>query len=165
MQTPPAESLPSYEDVVAAHSRIRAYARRTPVLTSATIDALTGAKVHFKCENLQRMGAFKFRGAYNALSHLSQDEKSRGVVAFSSGNHAQAVALAARSLWGAGAPVTWFHLDAYVAMMKDLMRKTAGIRRPGAAALDLAAVAAGRMDGCLNDDTLCRLTPKNGRVD
>ena len=98
MQTPPAESLPSYEDVVAAHSRIRAYARRTPVLTSATIDALTGAKVHFKCENLQRMGAFKFRGAYNALSQLSPEAKRRGVITYSSGNHAQAVALASRML-------------------------------------------------------------------
>jgi threo-3-hydroxy-L-aspartate ammonia-lyase len=98
MQTVQPESLPSYDDVVAAHSRIRAYARRTPVLTSATIDAMTGATVHFKCENLQRMGAFKFRGAYNALSQISQDAKRRGVVAFSSGNHAQAVALASRML-------------------------------------------------------------------
>ena len=103
MQTVQPDSLPSYDDVVAAHSRIRAHARRTPVLTSATIDAMTGATVHFKCENLQRMGAFKFRGAYNALSHLSQDAKRRGVVAFSSGNHAQAVALASRML---GIPAT-----------------------------------------------------------
>jgi len=103
MQTVQPDSLPSYDDVVAAHSRIRAHARRTPVLTSATIDAMTGATVHFKCENLQRMGAFKFRGAYNALSHLSQDARRRGVVAFSSGNHAQAVALASRML---GIPAT-----------------------------------------------------------
>ncbi|MGH8740028.1 MAG: threo-3-hydroxy-L-aspartate ammonia-lyase, partial [Burkholderiales bacterium] len=73
-------------------------ARRTPVLTSSTIDALTGAKVFFKCENLQRMGAFKFRGAYNALSQLGPEERKRGVLAFSSGNHAQAVALAGRLL-------------------------------------------------------------------
>jgi threonine dehydratase len=88
----------SYEDVAAAHERIKAHARRTPVLTSATIDALTGARVFFKCENFQRMGAFKFRGAYNALSQLGADEKRRGVIAFSSGNHAQAVALAGRLL-------------------------------------------------------------------
>jgi len=88
----------SYEDVAAAHERIKPHARRTPVLTSSTIDALTGAKVYFKCENLQRMGAFKFRGAFNALSQLTHDEKKRGVLAFSSGNHAQAVALAGKIL-------------------------------------------------------------------
>ena len=88
----------SFEDIAAAHERIRPQARRTPVLTSRTIDALTGAKVFFKCENLQRMGAFKFRGAYNALSQLNPEEKKRGVLAFSSGNHAQAVALAGRLL-------------------------------------------------------------------
>ena len=98
MQATPVESLPSFDDVAAAHERIRAHARHTPVLTSATIDALTGARVHFKCENLQRMGAFKFRGAYNALSQLSPEARRRGVVAFSSGNHAQAVALASRML-------------------------------------------------------------------
>ena len=88
----------TFADVAAAHQRIKPYARRTPVLTSATIDALTGAKVHFKCENFQRMGAFKFRGAYNALAQLSPAQRSKGVVAFSSGNHAQAVALAGRLL-------------------------------------------------------------------
>jgi threo-3-hydroxy-L-aspartate ammonia-lyase len=88
----------SFEDVADAHERIRAHAKRTPVLTSATIDALTGARVLFKCENFQRTGAFKFRGAYNALSRLSDDEKRRGVLTFSSGNHAQAVALAGKLL-------------------------------------------------------------------
>jgi len=88
----------SYADIAAAHERIKAHARRTPVLTSTTLDALTGARVLFKCENLQRMGAFKFRGAYNALSQLSDERKQRGVIAFSSGNHAQAVALAGRLL-------------------------------------------------------------------
>ena len=87
-----------FDDVARAHERIRAHARRTPALTSATVDARTGARVFFKCENFQRMGAFKFRGAYNALSQLSAEEKRRGVVAFSSGNHAQAVALAGRLL-------------------------------------------------------------------
>jgi threonine dehydratase len=93
----------SFADVAAAHERIRAAAKRTPVLTSATIDALTGARVHFKCENFQRMGAFKFRGAYNALAQLSAAQKAKGVVAFSSGNHAQAIALAGRLL---GVPAT-----------------------------------------------------------
>ena len=92
------DTLPSFDDVAAAHERIRQHARRTPVLTSATIDAMTGARVHFKCENLQRMGAFKFRGAYNAVSQLPPEARRRGVVAFSSGNHAQAVALSSRML-------------------------------------------------------------------
>jgi len=93
----------TFDDVARAHERIKGKAHRTPVLSSATVDALTGAKVSFKPENLQRMGAFKFRGAYNALSQLSAQEKQRGVVAFSSGNHAQAVALAGRLL---GIPAT-----------------------------------------------------------
>ena len=88
----------TYDDVARAHERIKPYAKRTPVLTSSSIDALTGAKVFFKCENFQRMGAFKFRGAYNALSQLTDDHKKKGVVAFSSGNHAQAVALAGKLL-------------------------------------------------------------------
>jgi len=93
----------TYDDVARAHERIKPVAKRTPVLTSSTIDALTGARVHFKCENFQRMGAFKFRGAYNALSQLSAEQKRKGVVAFSSGNHAQAVALSGRLL---GVPAT-----------------------------------------------------------
>src|SRR3954471_7871586 len=84
----------TYDDVAAAHERIKSQAHRTPVMTSRQVDEVAGASVFFKCENLQRMGAFKFRGAYNALSLLSPDEKRRGVLAFSSGNHAQAVALA-----------------------------------------------------------------------
>jgi threonine dehydratase len=88
----------AYDDIAAAHERIKPHARRTPVLTSSTVDSMTGAKVFFKCENLQRMGAFKFRGAYNALSQLSPEQRKRGVLAFSSGNHAQAVALAGKIL-------------------------------------------------------------------
>jgi threo-3-hydroxy-L-aspartate ammonia-lyase len=88
----------TYEDVAAAHERIKGVARRTPVLTSSTADALIGARLFFKCENLQRMGAFKFRGAYNALSQLTPEERKRGVITFSSGNHAQAVALAGKLL-------------------------------------------------------------------
>jgi threonine dehydratase len=88
----------TYDDIAAAHERIKGLARRTPVLTSSSTDALIGAKLYFKCENLQRMGAFKFRGAYNALSQLTPEERKRGVIAFSSGNHAQAVALAGKLL-------------------------------------------------------------------
>jgi len=88
----------NFDDVARAHQRIGGHARRTPALTSAAVDALTGASVFFKCENFQRMGAFKFRGAYNALSNLNGEQQRRGVVAYSSGNHAQAVALAGRLL-------------------------------------------------------------------
>lgn len=86
------------DDVRAAAQRLDGVAHRTPVVTSRTLDELTGATVFLKCENLQRMGAFKFRGAYNFLSTLSPEERANGVVAFSSGNHAQGVALAARLL-------------------------------------------------------------------
>jgi len=88
----------SFEDVAAAHDRIRGVAHKTPVLTSSTADAVTGASLFFKCENFQRIGAFKFRGAYNAISQFSPAQKAGGVIAFSSGNHAQAIALAARLL-------------------------------------------------------------------
>ena len=90
-------SLPvSYADVIAAAARLQGAAHRTPVFTSGTADARTGAKLFFKPENLQRMGAFKFRGAYNAIACLDPDARKRGVLAFSSGNHAQAIALAGR---------------------------------------------------------------------
>src|ERR1051325_6878496 len=88
----------TYEDIAAAGKRLEGIARRTPVHTSSTVDERTGARVFFKCENFQRMGAFKFRGAYNALSRLSPEERGRGVLAYSSGNHAQAVAPAGRIL-------------------------------------------------------------------
>lgn len=95
--------LPTYQDVIEAAARLSGHAQRTPVLTSRTADAQVGAKLFFKCENFQRMGAFKFRGAFNALSKFSAEQRRRGVVAFSSGNHAQAIALSARIL---GIPAT-----------------------------------------------------------
>ncbi|MBC7809519.1 MAG: threo-3-hydroxy-L-aspartate ammonia-lyase [Burkholderiales bacterium] len=82
-----------FSQVQAAAQRLRGHAYNTPVMTSHTLDNLAGAQVFLKCENFQRMGAFKYRGAYNAISQLSDEQKSRGVIAFSSGNHAQAVAL------------------------------------------------------------------------
>ncbi len=88
----------SFDDVKSAAERIRGVANRTPVITSRTVDALTGYQVYFKSENFQRIGAFKFRGAYNALARLTKAEKARGVVTHSSGNHAQGIALAARLL-------------------------------------------------------------------
>jgi len=96
-------ALPTYADVEAAARRIEGQAHRTPVLTSRTVDELFGAQVFFKCENFQRMGAFKFRGAFNALSRFTPEQRRFGVVAFSSGNHAQAIALSARIL---GMPAT-----------------------------------------------------------
>ena len=86
----------TFADIEAASARLKGVAHRTPVITSRTLNELIGATVHLKAENLQRMGAFKFRGGYNAVSMLTEDQRSRGVVAFSSGNHAQAVALAAK---------------------------------------------------------------------
>jgi len=91
------------DDVHEAAERIGDAAHRTPVMSSRTVDAHTGASAHFKCENFQRVGAFKFRGAYNALSQFSPARKERGVIAYSSGNHAQAIALAGRML---GVPTT-----------------------------------------------------------
>ena len=90
--------IPVFADVLAASDRLQGHAVRTPVLRSAALDARAGRPVLMKCEMFQHGGAFKFRGAYNRLAQLSADERARGVVAFSSGNHAQGVALAARSL-------------------------------------------------------------------
>lgn len=90
--------LPTYADVEAAASRIAGVAHRTPVQTSRTLNEMIGAEVFFKCENFQRMGAFKFRGAFNALSKFSPEQRKAGVVAFSSGNHAQGIALSAKIL-------------------------------------------------------------------
>lgn len=98
-----AASLPTYEDVAQAAERILGVAHRTPVLTSRTVNEEFGAEIFFKCENMQRMGAFKFRGGYNALAKFSPEQRRAGVVAFSSGNHAQAIALSAKIL---GMPAT-----------------------------------------------------------
>lgn len=97
-----------FSEIEQAAERLRGVAHRTPVLKSSTLDRLLGAKVFMKAENLQRMGAFKFRGGYNAVSLLSDAERARGVVTFSSGNHAQAVALAAR-LHGCQATIVMPH--------------------------------------------------------
>ncbi len=101
--TMPTPVPPDYAAVTRAAARIAGIAHRTPVMTSRTADERTGATLFFKCENLQRVGAFKFRGAYNAIAALEADQRARGAVAFSSGNHAQAMALAGRLQ---GAPVT-----------------------------------------------------------
>ena len=94
----PAPATPTYEDVLAAAVRLAGHAHHTPVLRSRTVDAATGAQFFFKCENFQRMGAFKFRGAFNALSCFDAQQRQAGVLAFSSGNHAQAIALSGQLL-------------------------------------------------------------------
>ncbi len=94
MSTHPAS--PDYVDVVLAAERIKGVAHRTPVLTSSRLNAVAGAEIFFKCENLQRSGAFKFRGALNSIAALTPEQREKGVVAYSSGNHAQALALASR---------------------------------------------------------------------
>jgi threonine dehydratase len=98
------ETLPTFEDVAAAAGRLAGIAHRTPVLTSRTLDERLSSRLFLKAENLQRGGAFKFRGAYNAISLLRPEERARGVLTYSSGNHAQAIALASRLL-GARATV------------------------------------------------------------
>ncbi|GGK19876.1 threo-3-hydroxy-L-aspartate ammonia-lyase [Salinarimonas ramus] len=101
MDQPTTQRLPTYADVEEAAGRLDGVAHRTPVMTSRTANARTGAELFFKMENLQRTGAFKFRGAYNSIAALDADARARGVVAFSSGNHAQAIAHAGALL---GAP-------------------------------------------------------------
>lgn len=96
-------TLPTFDDVTAAAQRIKGHAHKTPAMTSRTVDEMIGAEVFFKCENLQRMGAFKFRGAFNSLSKFDATQRKAGVVTFSSGNHAQAIALSAQLL---GIPAT-----------------------------------------------------------
>lgn len=100
--------LPTFDDILAARARLAGVAHRTPVLTSRQLDARVGARVFLKAEHLQRIGAFKFRGGYNALAAMAPEDRARGVVAFSSGNHAQAVALAAR-LFGVPATIVMPH--------------------------------------------------------
>jgi len=102
------EGAVTYADVVSAAERLRGVAHRTPVVSSRTLDARTGASAYLKCENLQRMGAFKFRGAYNRIVQLDEGARARGVVAYSSGNHAQGVALAAQII-GVSATIVMPH--------------------------------------------------------
>ena len=92
------QALPSFQEVEAAAARLHGIAHRTPVMRSRQLDAGTGTQWFFKCENLQRMGAFKFRGGYNSVAQFTPEQRQRGVLAFSSGNHAQAIALSAQLL-------------------------------------------------------------------
>jgi threo-3-hydroxy-L-aspartate ammonia-lyase len=98
IQNPKSPMLPTYSDITTAADRLQGKSNLTPVLTSRTINQLTQSQVFLKCENFQRTGSFKFRGAYNALSQLNESDRARGVLAFSSGNHAQGIALAGKLL-------------------------------------------------------------------
>jgi threonine dehydratase len=100
--------MSEYSDIEAAAERLRGVAHRTPVLTSRTADAQTGAQLFFKCENFQRVGAFKFRGAYNAVARFTEAQRQAGVLTYSSGNHAQAIALSA-SLAGIASAIIMPH--------------------------------------------------------
>jgi threo-3-hydroxy-L-aspartate ammonia-lyase len=134
-------NLPTFADVTAAAERIRGHAHHTPVQRSRTADALLGADVYFKCENLQRAGAFKFRGAFNALSRFDAAQRRAGVVAFSSGNHAQAVALAAREI---GMPaVLVMPADAPAAKLAATRGYGAEVQLYDRFTQDRAAIAAG----------------------
>jgi len=130
-------SLVVWDDVRAARARIAPFAHRTPVLTSSSIDRMADTHVVFKCENLQRTGSFKFRGAVNAVASLAPDDRTRGVYAHSSGNHAQALALAA-SLHG---------MPAYLVMPENSNpTKVAATRGYGARVTPCPSTHAGRRD-------------------
>ena len=101
--------LATFEHVQAAYDRLKHTANRTPIMTSRTLNERAGAEVFLKCENFQRVGAFKFRGAYNAISQLSDKDRARGVITYSSGNHAQAVALVCKI----------YHIPAHIVMPED----------------------------------------------
>ena len=131
--------LPDFEDVRAAHARIRERVHRTPVMTCRTLDAMVGARLFFKCENLQRVGAFKFRGATHAVLCLDQAAAARGVVTHSSGNHAQALALAARER---GIPATVVMPEGSPAV------KVAAVRGYGARVVFCANTLAAREQAC-----------------
>ena len=93
------KEIPEFSDIAAAHVKITPFVHRTPVLTCESINRITGGDLHFKCENFQKVGAFKFRGASNAVFSLPEAEAQKGVATHSSGNHAAALALAARMRW------------------------------------------------------------------
>lgn len=146
----PAFKAPTIEHVWDAAARIAPYAHRTPVLRSRSLDAAAGAELHFKCENFQRIGAFKFRGACNAVYALPADQAHRGVATHSSGNHAAALALAAQ-LRG---------IRAQVVMPEDTVRvKVESVRRLGAEVVYCAPNNAARIE------TLARVIADSGAIE
>ena len=142
-------TIPSYPDIVEAHGVIKKYAHRTPVLTSSTFDGMTGARLFFKCENFQKVGAFKFRGACNAVMTLNDEEATKGVATHSSGNHAQALALSAK-LKG---------IKAYIAMPENApTAKVNAVRDYGAEVIFCEATLPAR------ESTLQEVIEKTGAV-
>ncbi len=126
------------QTIQAAHDRIRSYIHRTPVLTNRTIDALAGAEIHFKCENFQKIGAFKARGGLNAVLQLSPDERRAGIVTHSSGNHAQAIAYAAQQV----------NVRAYIVMPSTAPQvKKDAVRDYGAEVIECEPILAAREQG------------------
>jgi len=141
--------MPSYTDVMEAAERLEGHALTTPLLHSLEIDAIVGADVHFKAECLQHVGAFKYRGARNRLAAMSDAERKRGVVAFSSGNHAQGVALAAKELG----------IDATIVMPDDAPAiKVAGVRRDGATIVSYDRLTESR------EDIAAQISARDGRT-
>lgn len=139
--------VPSIDDIRAAAKRIAPYAHRTPVLTSATLDRMSGAHLYFKCESFQRVGAFKFRGAANAVFSLADEQAKNGVATHSSGNHAQALALAA---WMRGVP-------AYIVMPSNSPEvKLAAVREYGGKVVQCKPTLADR------EATLARVVAETG---
>ncbi|TAE32899.1 MAG: threonine/serine dehydratase [Cytophagales bacterium] len=126
------------QTIQAAHDRIRSYIHRTPVLTNRTIDALAGAEIHFKCENFQKIGAFKARGGLNAVLQLSPDERRAGIVTHSSGNHAQAIAYAAKQV----------NVRAYIVMPSTAPQvKKDAVRDYGAEVIECEPILVAREQG------------------
>lgn len=140
---------PTHEDVIKAAERLDGFAIKTPLLHSPAIDALVGTEVHFKAECLQHVGAFKYRGARNRLAAMSDAERARGVVAFSSGNHAQGVARAAKELG----------IDAIIVMPSDAPSiKVAGVRRDGATIVSYDRQTESR------EDIAAQIGARDGRI-
>lgn len=131
--------IPSFEQLQESFARVRPHVHQTPVLTSTTINRMLNASVYFKCENFQRMGAFKMRGAINAILQLTEDERARGVVTHSSGNFAQALALAASSL----------DTKAYIVMPENAPKvKKEGVESYGAELIECASTLEAREKTC-----------------
>lgn len=140
---------PTYEDVIKAAERLDGYAIKTPLLHSPALDAIVGAEVHFKAECLQHVGAFKYRGARNRLAAMNEAERARGVVAFSSGNHAQGVARAAKEL----------AIDAIIVMPADAPSvKVAGVLRDGATIVSYDRLTESR------EDIAAEIAARDGRT-
>lgn len=149
MTTPPIPELPTYEDVLAAAKRIKGHALKTPLLRSDVIDAMTGKSVWFKPECSQKVGAFKYRGAYNRLSAMNAAERKRGVVATSSGNHAQGVSRAAKELG----------IDAIIIMPTDAPAvKVAGVKNDGATIISYDRLTESR------EDIAIEISAREGRI-